>query len=470
MKRLKRLCDYWFVGVDYQIEPITGSGSNRQYYRAVCADGRSTIGVVGTSYAENVAFLTLAKHFKDKQLPVPEVYAVSDDKMCYIQQDLGSTALFDCIKDVALQGGEYTSEQKKLLVNAMSLLPDFQFRGAEGLDFNVCYPQSSFDERMISFDLNYFKYCFLKSTGLDFSEIELDDDFQLLTTDLLSLTTDTFMYRDFQARNVMIVDGFPYFIDFQGGRCGPYYYDVASFVWQAKAAYSTEMREQLIKTYIESLKRYVAVDEVKFRRNLNLFVLFRTLQVLGAYGFRGYFERKEHFLQSIPYAIANLRELLKDDNLKRYKYLHRLLNEMANLPQLQPQVPKARLEIEICSFSYKNGLPEDSSSNGGGYIFDCRAMRNPGRYPEYKHLTGRDAEVIDFLEHRGEVFVFLDSVYALVDKHIERYLCRGFTHLMVAFGCTGGQHRSVYCADHLAKHIRQKYNVDIKLYHREQNF
>lgn len=466
MQQLLSLCDQYFHTSDYAVTPITGSGSNRKYYRIAAADGRSVIGVVGTSLPENRAFIYLARKFKADGISVPEIYAVSPDGMCYIQQDCGLVALFDMLEaDNNLQ--EYSPESMALLKKTIALLPDIQFKGARNLDFSACYPQPGFDARMVSFDLNYFKYCFLKCIGLDFSEIELDNDFQTLSSDLLAYSSDTFMYRDFQARNVMIADGEPVFIDFQGGRRGYIYYDVASFVWQAKANYPDVVRTQLVDAYIDSLQRYTAVDRAQFNEALRLFLLFRTLQVLGAYGFRGYFERKEHFLKSIPFAIRNLRSLIAQP-FSRYPYLTQLLERMVALPQFADTAEPEQLEIEICSFSYKKGLPADSSTNGGGYIFDCRGMHNPGRYEEYKHLTGRDPEVIDFLEQRGEVFVFLDSVYSLVDHHVECYLRRGFTHLMVAFGCTGGQHRSVYCADRLAEHLGRKYNVKINLYHREQ--
>lgn len=467
MLRLRHLASAYF-GTDVTLDfaPLTGSGSNRSYYRISTPDHRTAIGVIGTSLEENTAFLSIAGHFHRQNLPVPQIYAVSPDRMCYLQQDLGTIALFDQIS-TSRQSGTYTPADIELLCATIAHLPDLQYRGADHFDFSVCYPQPSFDERMISFDLNYFKYCFLKTTGLDFSEISLDDDFRRLTADLLQCTTDTFMYRDFQARNVMLHDGHPYFIDFQGGRRGPIYYDVASFVWQAKAAYPDHVRRLLIDTYLRSLARYTTIDRTLFLDRLHLFVLFRTLQVLGAYGFRGYFEHKTHFLQSIPHAIDNLRTLLPGIS-DRYPYLATLLTSLCQLPQLQHPTDTT-LEVEIYSFSYKRGIPADTSSNGGGYVFDCRGMHNPGRYEQYRHLTGRDPEVITFLEDHREVFHFLDSVYSLVDRHVDRYISRGFTHLMISFGCTGGQHRSVYCADKCADHLRRKFGdrIRVTLTHRE---
>lgn len=447
-------------------DKLTGSGSNRIYYRLIGKNAESVIGVVGTSLEENSAFIAIAKHMRAKGLPVPEVFAVSKDGYCYLQEDLGTVVLFDKLTE-ARNSATYNQEDRALLKKTISMLPRLQYCGAEGFDFSVCYPQPEFDERMISFDLNYFKYCFLKTTGVDFSEIDLDDDFRLLTADLLKCKTNTFMYRDFQARNVMLLDDKPYFIDFQGGRKGPIYYDLVSFVWQAKAAYPKDLREELIESYLVALREFEPdIDEFEFRSRLLLFALFRTLQVLGAYGFRGYFEKKEHFLQSIPYALSNLSELLPLFS-NQYPHLVSILSTMIDMPKFKSAL-SSKLVVDICSFSYKKGLPVDNSGNGGGYVFDCRGMHNPGRYEQYKHLTGRDKAVIDFLEKEREVFVFLDNVYSLVDKHVECYIRRGFSHLLVSFGCTGGQHRSVYCAEHCAEHLKKKYpDIEVNLAHRE---
>ena len=353
----------------------------------------------------------------------------------------------------------------------MALLPAVQFRGAEQLDFTVCYPQPAFDARMVAFDLNYFKYCFLKTLEVDFDELRLQDDFDAMTRYLLQYQSNTFLYRDFQARNVMLKNGEPYLIDFQGGRRGPIYYDVASFLWQAKAAYPTDLRNELIDTYLQALQPYRTISKDDFMAVLRHFVLFRTLQVLGAYGFRGNFERKPHFRQSIPFAIDNLRDLLQQP-FAEYPYLTELLHRLTQLPTLQKPnlaASNGRPLVRIFSFSYKKGIPDDVSGNGGGYVFDCRATHNPGRYEPYKKLTGRDAPVIKFLEDDGEILPFLQHVYALADAHVARYIERGFTDLMFAFGCTGGQHRSVYCAEHLAEHLHQQFDVDIRLEHREQH-
>ena len=276
------------------------------------------------------------------------------------------------------------------------------------------------------------------------------------------------MYRDFQSRNVMIKDGKPWFIDFQGGRKGPFYYDVASFLWQAKANFPDSLRKEFVADYIDALRKYQPVDADEFNAQLRHFVLFRTLQVLGAYGFRGYFEKKPHFMQSVPFAIDNLRQLLNTPYLE-YPYLTKILNELVNMKQFTDELEKHTLTVKVMSFAYKKGIPNDTTGNGGGFTFDCRAINNPGKYDRYKPYTGLDAKVIEFLEKESEVGTFLDHAYALVDASVKRYMERGFTNLMVCFGCTGGQHRSVYCAQHMAEHINQKFNVKVELIHREQN-
>lgn len=447
------------------LEALPSSGSNRRYYR-LKSDSLSLIGVHGESRDENRAFIELSRHFRAKGLNVPKVYGVSEDEMFYIQQDLGDTILFDAIKGGRLTG-VFSPDEKALLRETIARLADFQVKGAEGLDFSVCYPLQEFNKRSIHWDLNYFKYNFLKTTGMDFREDLLENDFEKLAADLLKDAHDTFLYRDFQSRNVMIVDREPYFIDFQGGRRGPVYYDVASFLWQAKANFPKDLRDELVQTYISSLRKHRQVDEGSFLKQLRLFVLFRTLQVLGAYGFRGYFEKKPHFIQSIPFALDNLRDLLKE-GIGDYPYLQSILTEMTELKQFADSRKKA-LAVRIFSFSYKKGIPNDVSGNGGGYVFDCRAINNPGKFERYSNVNGLDEPVIKFLEEDGEIVKFLDNIYPLVDRHVQRYIDRGFTDLMISFGCTGGQHRSVYAAQRVAEHLHKKFGIKITLVHREQN-
>ena len=465
MKQLEELFKQYTGKKCLSCEELPQSGSNRRYFR-LKAEGISLIGAMGTSVEENKAFVSLANHFRDVGLNVPEVYTVSSDKVYYLQEDLGTVSLFDAIAS-GRQKGSYSAKEVALLKKTMALLPKFQFEGGRDMDYSVCFPQPEFDERNIWFDFNYFKYCFLKTSGLEFSEIKLHQDMEKMCSDLLGVMRgSTFMYRDFQARNVMLKDGKPYFIDFQGGRKGPLYYDITSLVWQARANYSDELKEILIATYRKELKKYVMVSEKEFNHDLRLFVLFRTLQVLGAYGFRGYFEKKPHFLQSIPFAIENLRKLIKKPFVE-YPYLQQVLTELTKMRQLKDLRRDVTLEVHIFSFAYKKGIPMDDSGNGGGYVFDCRGLENPGKFERYKTFTGLDEPVIKFLEDEGGIKKYLANVYDIVDPHVKRFVERKFTHLQVCFGCTGGQHRSVYCARHLADHIAKKFNVKVKLTHRE---
>ncbi len=462
----KLYTQYCSVAPDSVVE-LPSSGSNRRYFRLSGQQG-TLIGVIGTNELENEAFLSFDKHFFEQGLPVPKVVAVADDRMAYLQEDLGDTLLFNAIEKGRLTH-VFSPEERELIVKTIRRLPDFQFAGAEGLDFSKCFPVPSFDRRSIMWDLNYFKYCFLKATGLEFEEGRLEDDFNRLADVLMqSATTPTFMYRDFQSRNVMIKDGEPWFIDFQGGRRGPCYYDVASFLWQAKANFTDSFRLELIDEYIDALQKYQKVDSAQFLLTLRHFVLFRVMQVLGAYGFRGYFEKKPHFMQSVPFAIANLRTLLEKP-FEEYPYLTELLRNLVNMKQFTTDQQNRQLTVRVMSFAYKKGIPNDPSGNGGGYVFDCRAVNNPGKYERYKPFTGLDRQVIEFLEEDGEILTFLEHCYALVDATVKRYVERGFTNLMVSFGCTGGQHRSVYSAQHMAEHINRKFNVKVELVHREQN-
>jgi len=470
MKELISLFENYTGEKNPQCIRLKGEGSNRQYFRLL-SPSHSLIGVKGEIKAENEAFMALASHFEEKGLPFPKVLGVSDDRMYYIQQDLGDVSLFQYIQN-GISSGNMSRQEKEMLIKTISLLPEIQFKGAEGLDFSVCYPQAGFDRQTIFWDLNYFKYSFLKVTGIPFSEPELEKDFERMSEVLLQTNTPTFLYRDFQSRNVMICNNEPFFIDFQGGRKGPVFYDVASFLWQSKAHFSEGLREELLQAYLRSVRKYITIEESFFKTQLHQFVLFRMLQVLGAYGFRGLFERKAYFLESIPYAIQNLSALLQK-GYPEYPYLSEVLRQLTQLPAFQKKKetipdPVSPLKVRVYSFSYKKGIPADESGNGGGYVFDCRAIHNPGKYEEYKALTGLDEPVIHFLEQDGEIFPFLENIYKLADSHIKRYMERGFTDLMFSFGCTGGQHRSVYAAQRTAEHIARKFGIEVHLIHREQ--
>lgn len=468
MEELKDLYTAYYGVQPTMIQPLTSAGSARAYYR-IKAGGSSLIGVIGESIEENRAFIAISKHLSNKGLPVPKVVIVSDDELRYLQSDLGDTSLYDYLSP-RRKSGEWNDEAIEILTKTMHTLARTQIEGNSDMDYSVCYPSGIFDERTIMYDLNYFKYCFLKATGISFHENNLQDDFERMSYHLMTAEPRGFMYRDFQSRNIMVMNNEPHLIDFQGGRYGAVHYDVASFLWQSRAQYPTELRNRLIDEYIDALRYYYPhLDSNKFKQELQLFVLFRTLQVLGAYGFRGYFERKDLFLQSIPQSIEILRELLDEGIAQAYPYLQTKLRTICNMQRFQPAIPRDKLCVTVCSFSYKKGIPYDNSGNGGGFIFDCRAIHNPGKYEQYKHLTGRDSAVIEFLEKDGEILTFLNHAYAMVDASVERYIKRGFTSLQVCFGCTGGQHRSVYAAQAMAQHLLDKYDIEITLNHREQD-
>lgn len=458
---------------EWQATLLKGEGSNRKYYRLTHDKTQETlIGVSGENATENHAFITLARHFAQKGVHTPQVKAVSPDELYYVQEDLGDTSLYQRILP-SIGSGQWDAPTRDLLKRTLDVLLQIQFKGGEGLNYSVCYPIAEWDERSIKWDLNYFKYCFLKLEKQDFSEPELETDFDHLTANLLACEPQAFMYRDFQSRNVQLKDGEPWGIDFQGGRRGPVLYDLASFVWQTRAHYPAHLQQELVDYYYTALQQYAPMDREAFDGELRLLVLFRTLQVLGAYGYRGLFEQKEHFKESLPQTLKNLAVMIAQGQCDAYPHLKQTLLQLAARQEAKEQhlqqLNRKDLTVKVYSFSYKKGIPTDNSGNGGGYVFDCRGVHNPGKYDQYKPLTGRDQPVKDFLEKDGEILKFLQSIYALADAHVERYMERGFSSLMFSCGCTGGRHRSVYSAQHLAEHLARKYGIKVELRHVEQH-
>lgn len=439
------------------------SGGDRVYYRIFFKEEAGTlIGVSGNNKAENEAFIALDGCFEANGISVPRVWCASADRDIYLLQDLGDTSLFAMLHKP--EGEAMIEASIRELVRVQTI------DRAEWESYAI---EAPFNRRQIARDLNYFKYEYLKNSSVVYSEDLLDDDFERLAERLMQTPGEIqgFMYRDFQSRNVMIDKNHPYLIDFQGGRFGPCIYDIVSFLWQAKADFSAEEREKYLNLYADEFCRVRDISRERLLESVPEFVLFRTLQVLGAYGFRGLVQRRAHFIESIPGALANLRQLLLSGAISSYPELERICRELIEDERFKKSAEDSdgRLTVEVVSFSYKRGYPEDLSGNGGGFMFDCRAMHNPGRYAEYKELTGLDKPVIDFLEERGEVQEFLASAYRLVDASVERYLSRGFSRLQVGFGCTGGQHRSVYCAEHLAEHLAEKFpQARIRVIHRER--
>lgn len=452
------------------VSMLPPSGSYREYCR-LKSENHTAIGAWNADVKENNAFYTFTRQFRKSNIPVPEIYAISSDQKKYLMQDLGNVTLFDFLTEKReTEGFSETVIDEYLKV--LSMLPVIQITAGGEIDYSVCYPRDAFDKQSMMWDLNYFKYYFLKLAKIPFDEQALEDDFETFSEYLLSAPSDYFLYRDFQSRNVMLKDGNVYFIDYQGGRRGALQYDLASLLYDGKADIPPQVREQLFDFYLVELQKYIPVNVDEFTSYFNGFVLIRIMQAMGAYGFRGFYEKKEHFLKSIPFAIRNLQNLLPVLNLP--VELPELVNVLYLLTQSETLKvigqSRSKLTVRITSFSYKKGIPDDPSGNGGGYVFDCRAINNPGRFPEFKTLTGNDPEVQHFLKHNSEMKLFLKPVKILVEQSVKNYLERGFTDLAVNFGCTGGQHRSVYAAEKLAAHLRNNFNVNVVLVHREQQF
>ncbi len=451
------------------MDELPPSGSSREYVR-ITGSKKVAIGVFNPDVKENIAFLTFSRHFREKGLPVPEIYAVAADNLLYLEEDLGNMTLFSYLTEVREQQG-FTQELIGIYEKVLDMLVRFQTEAGPSVDYSVCYPRAAFDKQSMLWDLHYFKYYFLKLARVPFDEQLLEDDFHRFADYLVSAGQDYFLYRDFQSRNVMLLRGEPYFIDYQGGRRGALYYDLASLLYDAKADLPEKVRARLRDHYLEQLSKKIKTDPQTFGQYFHGFVLIRIMQALGAYGFRGFYEQKAHFLQSIPFALQNMEHLLQELSLPvelpelRKVWEAIVANEsLRSFPQAYPG-----LTVRITSFSYKNGIPMDESGHGGGFVFDCRALPNPGRLEQYRDLTGRDAPVIQFLDERREVQEFLEQVKALTGRSVENYLQRNFHHLMINFGCTGGQHRSVYMAEHLAAYLKEKYEVKVVLKHRELN-
>jgi len=427
------------------------------------------IGAYNQDERENEAFLSFSEHFHKEGIKVPVILAVNRNEHCYLLTDLGDITLFSRLTNLRKGKENFPDEIVDLYKKVLDRLPIFQVKAGRNIDFGKCYPRQAFDRQSMLWDLNYFKYYFLKLVKVPFDEQKLEDDFETLTTFLLSADSDYFMYRDFQSRNVMIVDEQAWFIDYQGGRKGALQYDIASLLFDAKADIPETIREQLLSYYLKILENYENINVEKFIRYYYGFVLIRILQALGAYGFRGYYENKPHFLQSIPYALKNLQFLMESGKIPvRLPVLEKSLEEIiAKFKLTTGKLVTSNLTVVITSFSYKNKIPDDDSGNGGGFVFDCRALPNPGRYNEYQTLTGRDQPVIDFLKKEIEIDEFMNHSFSLVDQSVRTYINRGFSHLQVNFGCTGGRHRSVYCAEALAKYLKERHAVIINVKHTE---
>jgi aminoglycoside/choline kinase family phosphotransferase len=452
-----------------EVSPLPAHGSERVLFRLKARDGRTAIGVENRDRDENAAFVGFSRHFRSAGLPVPEIYAEDLSTGVYLEEDLGDTTLFQCLQKERGTAPEIPATAASVYSQSVCLLARMQITAARGLDYRLCYPHGAFDRRSMTWDLNYFKYYFLKLARIPFHEQRLENDFEELAAFLVRAPADFFLYRDFQSRNIMVRDGQPWFIDYQGGRRGALPYDLASLLLDAKADLPFDFRDRLKAQYLDAASALVAIDRDCFEEFYRGFSLIRIMQAMGAYGYRGFFERKTHFLQSVPYAIRNLERLMADGRLPvplpaLGEVLQRIVAS-ARLREIAPVAP--RLTVRVESFSYQRGYPADSTGHGGGFVFDCRALPNPGREPGFLNLSGRDAAVVAWLERNDGPGQFLAQVRSLLEPTLENYLRRHFTHLSVAFGCTGGQHRSVYCAEWLGQSLRAHPGVAVEVHHRE---
>ena len=471
-QRLSELFEDCFGSSPVDIRPLAGDGSARRYLRLYGADGGSALGAFSEDSEENRAFLSFSRTFRTLELPVPEIYGADEVEGVWLEEDLGDATLFDVLSVARQECPDRFPEQViPLFREVMRTLPRFQVMGGEAIDFDVSYPRAAFDRQSILWDLNYFKYHFLKLAHVPFNEQRLERDFGRLVRFLLKADADHFLYRDFQTRNVMIRDGQPWFIDYQGGRRGALQYDVASLLYDAKADLPQELRGELLVDYLEALETLVSIDRDRFMKHYPGFVLIRILQAMGAFGYRGFFERKPRFLQSVPYAARNIEILLEDGIALRAPELETVLRRIVDrwaLPRAEPAETPG-LSVQLGSFRFAGGYPEDASGHGGGFVFDCRGLPNPGREAGLRALTGLDAEVIRYLQGQPECETFFERARDLVDAHVRDFQRRGFSFLTVNFGCTGGQHRSVYFAERLARYLREE-NSDLTVHvtHRER--
>ena len=468
--RLSELFATRFGHAPASVDELRAHGSDRKLYRLRDAAGHTAIGVENPDLGENAAFISFSRHFRSQRLPVPEIYADDRAAGVYLEEDLGDTTLFDLLQRERGSSAEVPPAVAAVYEEAVRLLPVLQTKAGRGLDYSLCYPRGAFDRRSMMWDLNYFKYYFLKLAQVPFPEQQLENDFDTLCTFLLEAGQAQFLYRDFQSRNIMVRDGKPWFIDYQGGRRGALHYDLASLLLDAKANLPFAFRDHLKKVYLAAAAPLAEIDHTRFEEFFRGFSLIRILQAMGAYGFRGFYERKEHFLQSVPYAIRNLEHLLQQGELPvPLPALAAALQQIVRSTRLREiaQVPLT-LTLGITSFSYKHGYPHDDSGHGGGFVFDCRSLPNPGREAAFAPLTGLDAPVADWLRGHDEVARFVTQTLLLLEPVLAAYQKRNFTRLSVAFGCTGGRHRSVYCAEELARQLRARGGVAVEVSHREQ--
>lgn len=455
-----------------KMELLPASGSARRYFRLYTERG-SILAAINPDIRENQTFLHFSEYFNSQGVPVPKIYGSDPSGEIYFLEDLGDQTLFDLLDEERDENWPDT-RIRSLYFKALDYLFKMQVEAGKGLDYEWCYPRKIFDRQSMLWDLNYFKYYFLKLAYIPFDEQKLEDDFQRFCLLLEKASPDFFMFRDFQSRNILVYNEKVFFIDYQGGRKGPLQYDLASLIYDAKANLPDQFRMELLNYYLAKVNEAKIANSKQWLDSYWAFVLIRIMQAMGAYGYRGFYEKKQHFLKSVPYAAVNLKKVLyqfrEKDQFSELSKVWDCIIEKFDISKEEETVSGSNLNIFIQSFSYMKGLPQDNSEHGGGFIFDCRALPNPGREEKYKLLTGKDHSVISFLSSKKEVNEFISHVFALVKQSIDQYLDRGFTHLSISFGCTGGRHRSVYCAELLSEMIKKQYAVGlfVKINHREQ--
>ncbi len=482
IEAIKELYRQWSGNLPQSVDVLPQAGSERRYFRIWNDKQESVIGAYGANIPENESFLYFSEHFTKKGLPVANIYKVSDDRRYYLQEDFGDISLIN-----RLEKEGFADEIYVLFKQSLEKLARLQVEGDQQLDYSKCLTNSEFGKQAIMADLLYFKYYFLDALRKPYDKQKLIDDFEALSNYLTHTDHKFFMFRDFQSRNIQVTPATTspsseesgsggevvHFIDYQGGMKGAPQYDVASLLWQARAGLPEDWKNNLLQDYMDALELLLdkPLNRISFQSQYNGYVLIRLLQVLGAYGFRGLFERKAHFLTSIPLALRNLRSFIATHPMGiALPEFEKVLEICVSEPIIDQFTPaqatdETPLVVKICSFSFKKGLPVNDTENGGGFVFDCRGVLNPGRIESMKDKTGRDKEVIQFLEQQTKMPVFLHSVFDVVDITVEDYIKRGFDSLYVSFGCTGGQHRSVYAADAMARHLKNKFRVKVQLNH-----
>ena len=478
--RIVQLFTDHFGSPPEEIRELAADGSSRRYYRLIGPERETAIGAAGPDPAENRAFLSFSHALRSAGLCVPTIYREDEELGVWLAEDLGGTTLFGALEEARRRTGEqFPSEIEAVFLQVLEALPRFQIEGGRVIDFRVAHPSPEFDEQSILWDLNYFKYDFLKLAQMPFDEARLEEDFRRLADFALGAEGKHFLHRDFQSRNIMLHGGETWFIDYQGGRRGALQYDVASLLYSATTGIPPEARDRLLEGYLDSLEDERPLDRTRWREHYRGFVLIRLMQAMGAYGYRGVFQRRTRFLQSLPNAARTVERLLQDGLPLPLPELESVFWQIvkrwahptaeADADAYTGKVLDSGLVIRISSFSYKHGYPDEVGEHGGGFVFDCRALPNPGREEKYRTLSGLDLPVVEHLERHREVHAFWENTHSLVEAQVENYLRRDFRSLTISYGCTGGQHRSVYFAERMARQLRDRFPVaQILVTHRER--